>query len=426
MRRNFLFLQGVISPFFARLADALADRGHGVQRINFCVGDALYWRRHPAVAYRGTADRFTTFLRPLLARQQITDLVLFGDERPLHRAAIGLARDAGLRVQVFEEGYLRPDWITLEDGGVNANSRLPRDPDWYLAVDRQLGAQRPASKVEASLRMRAAHDLAYHLANLANPLVFPGYRTHRPYNAAVEYIGWARRFALLPRRARRDRAAISALLDAAAPFYLLPLQLNADAQIVRHSPFRDMAQLLEQVLSSFARHAPPDSLLVIKNHPLDTGLVNYRRRLRTLEQHHSLQGRVRYLETGDLAALLPRCRGVITVNSTVGISALQYGCPTVALGEALYALPGLTHQDGLDSFWQACPRPDPGLFRAFRNTLLHTSQVNGGFYTGSGIELAVRNSLARLTEPSPLSRLLDSALPRAPADRPAQAARLPG
>ena len=31
-----------------------------------------------------------------------------------------------------EEGYVRPDWVTFEAGGVNGHSTLPRDPQWYL------------------------------------------------------------------------------------------------------------------------------------------------------------------------------------------------------------------------------------------------------------------------------------------------------
>ena len=46
--RTFLFLQGVCSPFFARLADALEKCGHRVLKINFNVGDDLYWPGRPA------------------------------------------------------------------------------------------------------------------------------------------------------------------------------------------------------------------------------------------------------------------------------------------------------------------------------------------------------------------------------------------
>jgi capsular polysaccharide export protein len=146
---------------------------------------------------------------------------------------------------------------------------------------------------------------------------------------------------------------------------------------------------------------------VIKNHPLDTGLVDYAGLIDGLGQRFDLDGRVHYLETGHLPTLLARARGVITVNSTVGTSAMFHRCPTIALGSAVYDLPGLTFQGPLDQFWREGAAPDPALFRAFRNTVIHTTQVNGGFYSRQGMALAVENC-RRMLEPdrSPLEELL--------------------
>ena len=59
----------------------------------------------------------------------LIDLVfLFGDCRPIHRAAHDVATAMGIDVGVFEEGYLRPDFITLERHGVNGNSLRRYDP----------------------------------------------------------------------------------------------------------------------------------------------------------------------------------------------------------------------------------------------------------------------------------------------------------
>ena len=57
--------------------------------------------------------------------EQVTDLHVFGDWRPLHREAVLLASVRGIRVWAYEEGYLRPDYITMEQGGVNGLSSLP-------------------------------------------------------------------------------------------------------------------------------------------------------------------------------------------------------------------------------------------------------------------------------------------------------------
>ena len=404
--RKFLFLQGVNSPFFPALADRLKADGHGVFRINFNVGDTVFWGTRPASAFRGPLDALPAFLLGKIEQHGITDILLFGDRRPIHLPAIALAKPRGIRVHVFEEGYFRPYWVTLERDGVNANSLLPRDPAWYREVGAALPDQGDGKAFASTLGGRAMHDMVYHSFNFWNPLLFPRYRTHRPFISAVEYLGWGRRFSMMPLYEARDRKTIAALMGAAQPFYLLPLQLDSDAQIRDHSPFNNMAEVIELVMASFARHAPRDARLVIKNHPLDTGFVNFRGLIDRLATQHDLRGRIDYLESGNLDSLLSRARGLVTVNSTVGLSSLTFDCPTMTLSNPVYNLPGLAFQGNLDNFWAQGTAPDADLFRCFRNTVIHATQINGGFYSPSGIALAVANSAAVLcAERSPLEML---------------------
>lgn len=407
MKRSFLFLQGVCSPFFPVLADQLKAMGHHVFKVNFNVGDVYYWGRRPSWAFRGRAEQFDDFLQKKVHRGHITDIVLFGDCRPVHRPAIEHAKRQGIRIHVYEEGYFRPYWITLEREGVNAHSLLPRDPAWYRHVAHKLPGELSAEPFVSPLLVRAQHDVRYHLASFLNPLLFPGYRNHAPVIAPVQYAAYSRRFAMMPYLKKRDRKIVHYLCSGKHPFYLLPLQLSSDAQIRKHSDFKDMSAVIEFVMESFALHAPHESKLVIKNHPLDTGLVNYPRQISSLERRFGLEGRTVYLESGDLNLLLDHARGVVTVNSTVGAQALVQHCPTIALSDPIYNLPGLTFQGELNEFWQHGDPPDAELFHSFRWTVIHTTQVNGGFYSNGGIELAVRNSIPRLTaEKSPLELLL--------------------
>ncbi len=405
--RSFLFLQGVCSPFFARLADRLSASGHRVDKINFNGGDRAYWGLRPAVAFRGSVDVLPDFLGERYERWGITDQVLFGDRRPVHRAAVESARARGVRTHVFEEGYFRPSWVTLEREGVNAYSPLPRDPHWYRVAGARVPDAGPGVAFASPFWMRAAHDVAYHAASAWNPILYPRYRTHAPHNAAIEYAGYLRRFAGLPLVKRRDAATVERLAAGAQPFFLLPLQLNGDAQIRDHSPFDDMGAVMERVAASFAQHASAAARLVVKNHPLDMGLMDYPGLLERLAERYALRGRIDYLESGDLMTLLGRARGVVTVNSTVGALALGGRCPVVALSDPIYNLPGLTFQGGLDDFWRAGSAPDAELFRHFRNVVIHATQVNGGFYSSPGIDLVVENGARRLeAERSALEDLL--------------------
>ena len=152
---RYLFLQGQISPFFAELGQALHRRGHSVHRIHFNGGDRQFWSLPGAVDFRGRAEQWPDFLKARLQEWQITDLVLFGDCRPLHATAIRIAATMGVRAQVFEEGYLRPDYITLETGGVNGHSSLPRDPAAFLRLAAALPETPAPKSIPASFARRA-------------------------------------------------------------------------------------------------------------------------------------------------------------------------------------------------------------------------------------------------------------------------------
>lgn len=409
MSRGILLLQGPASPLFARLAGWLAARGERVFRLNFCAGDDLYASAAPAWRYRGALQDLPEYLAERVQVHRVSDVVLFTEKFAVHRAAIALAQREGLRLHVFDEGYVRPNWVTLQRGPLHPSRTLPRDPEWYLETNRQLPDPGEGERVRPSIAARATHDMAYHAANLANLFLYPGYRTHRPFGAAIEYAGWAQRYARFPWWLKRDAARINELIGMSSKYFFFPLQLNSDAQIERNSPFGTMRNAIEHVLASFARHAPAGTRLVVKNHPLDTGLAGYRRQLHELARAFGLESRLDYLETGELATLLDHAQGVVTVNSTVGLSALQHQRPTKALGRAVYDLPRLTFQGGLDEFWGAAwsAAPDMDVVRAFRNVLVHGTQANGGFYTAPGIA-ALLAGCERLLEPrSRLEELLD-------------------
>ncbi|MGM0855848.1 MAG: capsule biosynthesis protein [Pseudomonadota bacterium] len=408
-KRAFLFLQGVCSPFYQRLARRLTDDGHRVVKVNFNAGDIAYWQRTHSKShlFRGHVKELPEYIQQLWQRYAITDQVLFGDRRSVHRAAVDNATALGIRTHVFEEGYFRPFWVTLERDGVNGHSLLPREPTWFYEVGKALPKPAPAVRFRSSFKIRAMHDVGYHLAGLANPLVAPHYRNHAPISAPVEYAGYLKRFTLLKKWKKRDAERIKTLIESGKRYFMLPLQLNTDAQIRDHSPYANMQQVMDHVMGSFAEHAPSDALLCIKNHPLDMGLVNYPKVIHKLADFYGLQDRIVYLESGDLNALIKHTAGTVTVNSTVGIVSLEHHCPTYALCDPIYHIAGLTYQGTLDQFWLQPMPPNSELFSYFRNTVMHTTQVNGGFYCQPSIDLAVNNAASVLEAcPSPLEKLL--------------------
>ena len=322
-----------------------------------------------------------------------------GGRRPGGGCAV--ARELQVQVHVFEEGYLRPEWVTIELGGVNGHSSLPRDPEWYLEAARTLPAYDASQGVPSSFRRRAFEDLAYNFAHMLLFWQYPHYRTHRPWHPLVEYAGWGWKLMRQRRMRARSAAVLRALQEAGRPYFVFPLQLDCDYQIRLHSPFRGMQPAIEQVLGSFAAHAPAAAILVIKEHPLDNGLINWRRRVEAAAAAHGLAERVLYLEAGDISPLVRDALGVVTINSTTGTLALAAGVPVITLGQAVYDLPRVTFQGPLDAFWSQPPPPEAEVFDAFRRVVVARCLVRGGYFSETALDLLVRGCVARLEQSSP-------------------------
>ena len=406
-KRSFLFLQGPCSPFFAQLADHLVALGHSVHKLNFNYGDTVYWLPRKAHYFREELSVLPDFLAHIWQLYGITDQILFGDCRPVHKPAVNRAEALGIRTHVFEEGYFRPFWVTLEREGVNSHSLLPRDPDWFRAVGERLPEPDQSVAFRSPFSTRAFHDVVYNVVGLVNPLGFHRYKRHAPDSALLEYAGYIRRFALIKWYKQRDRDRIAQLFAQSTPYYVLPLQLSSDTQITHHSSFSDMLEVIELTLKSFCKFAPENARLVIKIHPLDAGLFDYDKAIKQLAAFYQLTERVLFIQSGDLHILLQNASGTVTVNSTVGGLALALECPTIALADPIYNLPGLTFQGGLNAFWTQATKPDSELFRCYSKTVIHTTQINGGFYCREGIALAIKHTERFLdSDQSPLEKLL--------------------
>jgi capsular polysaccharide export protein len=396
-QRVVLVLQGAATPFQRRLAAALEAEGARIVKINICGGDAVFWRRR-AIAFRGRFEEWRGFVAGILDRESVTDLVLFGDCRPYHRVAVDLARRRGLRLHLFEEGYLRPGWVTCEAWGVNGHSDLPRSPAAFLALARTAEPPPAAAPVPSYFLHRAVWDVLWTVGLVALMPAFPHYRHHALDHPLVEYAGWLGRFLRASRVRRQAQRVMQGLAGQAGRYYLHPLQLDTDFQIRIHSPYPDTVAAAEEVIASFARRADPGTRLVVKLHPLDFRPVAKRRRIEALAARHGVAGRVDFIDGGDLQQLVDGAIGVVVVNSTVGMMALERGRPLQTLGTAVFDLPGLSFQGGLDRFWAEGRPPRPELLKAFRRVVVARTQIRGSFFSLKGIDLAVDGARRRILD----------------------------
>jgi len=378
--KRVLLLQGPVGPFFNRLSHDLRAEGAQVFKVNFNGGDQFFFPFGSTINYRGRPSEWPDFFSDLLDRLQVDWILLFGDCRSHHQTAQALAKPRGIGIGVYEEGYVRPDYVTLERHGVNGHSTLPRNPDFYHALPEQaVETTRPIGNAYWHAALWAT--LYYVASTLLHPL-FPFYKHHRPLTL-LECLPWVRSAWRRVFYAMKERGVLGRLTDTfSGRFFLVPLQVHNDTQLCVHSHYTNIHTFIEDVVDSFALHAPEDTVLVLKHHPMDRGYHDYTRLIRRLARKHRLAGRLRYIHDQHLPTLLQHTAGVVLINSTVGLSALHHGTPVKVTGVALYDMPGLTFQGSLEKFWSDADlfSPDKPLFRKFRGYLINRTQINGSFY----------------------------------------------
>ncbi len=382
--RVFVFLQGPHGPFFNALGRMLRAAGAQVWRVGFNAGDRAFWF-HPQsfIPYHGRPGDWPDAIEAIVDRRRVTDVVLYGDTRPVHAQAIRVAHARGLRVHVFEEGYMRPWWVTYERNGSNGNSRLMdmsiADMQSALALSDMEAPLPPAHW--GDMRHHVFYGALYHWFVMFRNRGYRNFRPHRDLPVTKEFQLYLQRLLLMPLHAIERRSATWRIRSGGFPYHLALLQLEHDSSFQQHSPFSTMTEFLTEIIEGFAGGAPRHHHLVVKAHPLEDGRVPVRREMRRLARRHGIAGRVHYVRGGKLAQLLNDARSAVTVNSTAGQQVLWRGIPLKVFGRAVYAKPEFVSDQPLRDFFAGATRPDNRAYKDYRRFLLETSQVPGGFYS---------------------------------------------
>lgn len=194
------------------------------------------------------------------------------------------ARDAGAATLHAELAPL-PGRITLDPFGVNAEGSIPQDPTFF----RQ----------------------------------FQG-------------TGWREMGHSLTARPSR-RADVQQTNDALpdAPFLFCPLQVPDDSQVRLFAGWTQDYTGFIAALTEAAQHLPQGWHLRLKEHP------SAKQSLAELLAPLLATGRAVLDNSTDSFAQLAASKGVVTLNSSMGLQAFFHDKPVITLGRAFFALPGL-------------------------------------------------------------------------------------
>jgi capsular polysaccharide export protein len=229
-----------------------------------------------------------------------------------------------------------------------------------------------------------ANAIAYFTAKTLGTPFFFGNVHHRNRSLLSEGFLWGRGFWRKIAFYHSNYSFLQHLIEyMEGRYFVVALQVHDDQQLLRHGRGWTMERLITETIQSFAAHADPDRHLVFKVHPMDRGHRSYRPFAARIATVCRCPDRVHVIDDGSIGLMIRHSLGVITVNSTSGLLALNHGKPLLVLGDALYGSPRLAtmaRTEEMDRFWRTPTPPDGRLVAFFTKRMHRESQVNGSFY----------------------------------------------
>ncbi len=377
--KNILLLQGPMGNFFKKLDAVLKKNGATTYKIGFNAGDSFYSNHYNYVPYRGTQENYKSFITDFLNEHNIDQIYLFGDCRFYQSVSIDEAKKLGIEVFVFEEGYIRPYYITMEKYGVNDFSSISRDAEFYknTSIKSEL---KPLDTNYSQASMVLSSTIYYLVSNIFHKR-YPNYVHHRDFSAGKEFYYGVKSFVkkfTYPFYEKKYLKIIENELS--GKYFFVALQTYSDFQVLEHSEYKSIEKFIIEVLESFSKNGLSLGL-VFKHHPVDRGRRNYKNFIQEQAELLGIKDKIIVLYDTHLPTLLKHAKGVVTINSTVGLSSLYHGTPTITLGNAIYDIKGLTCRDmKLADFWHNQVVPDRELLDQYRSYIIENTQLNGSFY----------------------------------------------
>jgi capsular polysaccharide export protein len=214
---------------------------------------------------------------------EYTKMLIWNGGKYRQRIALEAAKLKEIKVYYFENGLL-PHTIVFDERGINYENSLPRESDFYKEYTQMAG-------LPSTLTPRIGKGSQK----------FTGEKEGLPQN-----------------------------------YIFVPFQVDYDTQIISHSHWIKNMRMLFDVIESLAPKS--DYAFVLKEHP--SSGIKYK------DLYARVEGlsNVSFQNTYSTQELIENSKGVITINSTVGIESLLFHKRVMVLGDAFYAIDGITRR----------------------------------------------------------------------------------
>ncbi len=391
-----LMLQGPVGPFFKHLQNVLIANGFNVSRVCFNYSDHFFSAKKDNVHFSGDEAEWREWLFDFVKNNKINYIIYFGSDRVIHKIAFEVAQLEKIETISLEEGYLRNGFITVEKNGNNSRSPIAGK---MMPSDFQPTDDMEVEHLNGNLYMGLYGAIYYTLRNLFS---YGKKRKlfHRDISLVTESFYWLRNAYARLVNTSKDRDTIKDLIENSNKnFYLVPLQVGADSQLKSPALNWNSERLIKETLKSFALQ-DFEKKLVFKIHPLDIGHYNYKQFIHAQAEKLGIMNKVEVICVGNLGSLVKHALGMITINSTSGLSAIYHGVSLLVIGRSVYANSELAVcADGnpnFDKFWHNQKVADYVTRINYLNWLKNMALVPGDFYHSCGIKKSCAHIVAKI------------------------------
>jgi capsule polysaccharide modification protein KpsS len=273
---------------------------------------------------------YVQVLEKIIKEKEIKFILMQNDTRWQHSLAIYVAKKLKIDYYVFELGLFRPNTITIDPQGVNYNNSVPKNKEFYrhISIENKFDYSKINSDISEFERniIVAKYMIYYRIGEILGK--------NSLENKTIRLKDYFSRFynTYLKKRKKEDNS-----IQLPPNYIFAPFQVVNDSQTLVHSDFNNMIEFAETVIEGVKEYNSnnDDNLaLIFKEHPMDVGKVNYD----DFYEKYKNDDSIIFLKQGNTNKIIEKSNLVITINSTVGIEALEMHKKVICLGRAFYAI----------------------------------------------------------------------------------------
>jgi len=325
---------------------------------------------------REIAIKYLLYLEGLERKSKISLIIIWNDTFIFDALAKAFAIKNHIPYRIFEAGLFRPNTITVDSVGVNANNSVPRDTNFFRNIT--FNSKELETEVPIDLRVSQSN-----ISYICNRLVdFICTKLGQQEETRIIFEPLIKKVIRNVKKTTSNMPSVSM----SKGYIFVPFQVKDDSQILQNSKYiksmEDLVVFLVAEIREWNKNNGTSLKVVFKEHPADT--VDYR----GLYKKYSKEDHVIFLKKGNTQDLIKNSKLVVTINSTVGLEAISQYKRVITLGEAFYNIEGISfHCNNQKEFQYYLKQAlssdiDSDLVNNFLNYLKYEYQLIGNWREG--------------------------------------------